>query len=51
MPTGLPYTGLRDAIFTQPTMTEGLNVLLANVPAGRPQALDHETRQVQHAAS
>jgi pyruvate/2-oxoglutarate dehydrogenase complex dihydrolipoamide dehydrogenase (E3) component len=29
---GLPYTGLRDAIFTHPTMSEGLNVLLANVP-------------------
>ena len=30
---GLPYTGLRDAIFTHPTMAEGLNVLLAGVPA------------------
>ena len=30
---GLPYTGLRDAIFTHPTMAEGLNVLLADVPA------------------
>ena len=29
---GLPYTGLRDAIFTHPTMAEGLNVLLAGVP-------------------
>ncbi|HVN29789.1 MAG TPA: FAD-dependent oxidoreductase [Candidatus Binataceae bacterium] len=27
----LPYTILRDAIFTHPTMSEGLNVLLANV--------------------
>jgi pyruvate/2-oxoglutarate dehydrogenase complex dihydrolipoamide dehydrogenase (E3) component len=26
----LPYTVLRDAIFTHPTMSEGLNVLLAN---------------------
>ena len=32
---GLPYTGLRDAIFTHPTMAEGLNVLLANVPAAK----------------
>jgi pyruvate/2-oxoglutarate dehydrogenase complex dihydrolipoamide dehydrogenase (E3) component len=32
---GLPYTGLRDAIFTHPTMAEGLNVLLAGVPAAR----------------
>lgn len=30
---GLPYTGLRDAMFTHPTMAEGLNVLLASVPA------------------
>jgi pyruvate/2-oxoglutarate dehydrogenase complex dihydrolipoamide dehydrogenase (E3) component len=29
---GLPYTGLRDAIFTHPTMAEGLNVLLTAVP-------------------
>jgi pyruvate/2-oxoglutarate dehydrogenase complex dihydrolipoamide dehydrogenase (E3) component len=30
---GLPYTALRDAIFTHPTTAEGLNVLLASVPA------------------
>ena len=29
---GLPYTALRDAILTHPTMAEGLNVLLATVP-------------------
>jgi pyruvate/2-oxoglutarate dehydrogenase complex dihydrolipoamide dehydrogenase (E3) component len=29
----LPYTVLRDAIFAHPTMSEGLNQLLANVPA------------------
>ncbi|MGO9018105.1 MAG: dihydrolipoyl dehydrogenase family protein [Syntrophobacteraceae bacterium] len=29
----LPYTLLRDAIFTHPTTAEGLTVLLANVPA------------------
>jgi pyruvate/2-oxoglutarate dehydrogenase complex dihydrolipoamide dehydrogenase (E3) component len=29
----LPYTVLRNAIFTHPTMSEGLNQLLANVPA------------------
>jgi pyruvate/2-oxoglutarate dehydrogenase complex dihydrolipoamide dehydrogenase (E3) component len=28
----LPYTGLRDAIFTHPTMAEGLNALFAAVP-------------------
>lgn len=33
MQGGLPYTALRDAIFTHPTMAEGLNVLLANVPS------------------
>lgn len=27
---GLPYSVLRDAIFTHPTMAEGLNVLLTN---------------------
>jgi len=30
---GLPYTVLRDAIFTHPTTAEGLVGLLANVPA------------------
>jgi pyruvate/2-oxoglutarate dehydrogenase complex dihydrolipoamide dehydrogenase (E3) component len=29
---GLPCTALRDAIFTHPTMAEGLNVLLASIP-------------------
>jgi len=29
---GLPYTMLRDGIFTHPTVAEGLTVLLANVP-------------------
>jgi pyruvate/2-oxoglutarate dehydrogenase complex dihydrolipoamide dehydrogenase (E3) component len=30
---GLPYTALRDAIFTHPTAAEGLKRLLASVPA------------------
>ena len=30
---GLPYTVLRDAIFTHPTAAEGLAFLLASVPA------------------
>ena len=30
---GLPYTVLRDAIFTHPTTAEGLVFLLASVPA------------------
>jgi hypothetical protein len=29
----LPYTTLRDAIFAHPTMSEGLNQLLAGVSA------------------
>ena len=29
---GLPYTGLRDAILTHPTMAEGLDGLFAAVP-------------------
>jgi pyruvate/2-oxoglutarate dehydrogenase complex dihydrolipoamide dehydrogenase (E3) component len=33
MLAGLPYTALRDAISTHPTMAEGLGVLLAGVPA------------------
>jgi pyruvate/2-oxoglutarate dehydrogenase complex dihydrolipoamide dehydrogenase (E3) component len=33
MLAGLPYTALRDAIFTHPTAAEGLVYLLANVPA------------------
>ncbi len=32
MLAGLPSTGLRDAIFTHPTMAEGLNGLFANIP-------------------
>jgi pyruvate/2-oxoglutarate dehydrogenase complex dihydrolipoamide dehydrogenase (E3) component len=32
MLAGLPYTVLRDAILTHPTMAEGLNVLLTTVP-------------------
>jgi len=32
MAAGLPYTVLRDAIFTHPTMSEGLVTLFSNVP-------------------
>jgi len=28
----MPYSALRDAIFAHPTMAEGLDFLLANVP-------------------
>ena len=33
MLAGMPYTGLRDAIITHPTMAEGLGALFSNVPA------------------
>jgi len=32
MLAGMPYTGLRDAIITHPTMAEGLGALFAKVP-------------------
>lgn len=32
---GMPYTALRDAILTHPTMAEGLNALFAAIPAVR----------------
>jgi len=31
----LPYTAIRDAIFTHPTMAECLNGLFGNVPRGK----------------
>jgi pyruvate/2-oxoglutarate dehydrogenase complex dihydrolipoamide dehydrogenase (E3) component len=35
MLAGLPYTGVRDAIYTHPTMAEGLNEVFENVPPPR----------------
>jgi len=35
MLAGLPYTGLRDAILTHPTMAEGLTTLFASIPPPR----------------
>jgi pyruvate/2-oxoglutarate dehydrogenase complex dihydrolipoamide dehydrogenase (E3) component len=35
----LPFTGLRDAIFTHPTTAEGLSVLLADVVSAKQQAV------------
>jgi hypothetical protein len=32
MLAGQPYTLLRDAVFTHPTMSEGLGTLFARVP-------------------
>ena len=37
MLAGLPFTGLRDAILTHPTMAEGLTVLFVDVPTKNPQ--------------
>jgi pyruvate/2-oxoglutarate dehydrogenase complex dihydrolipoamide dehydrogenase (E3) component len=37
MLAGLPYTALRDAILTHPTMAEGLTVLFASEPGPAPQ--------------
>jgi pyruvate/2-oxoglutarate dehydrogenase complex dihydrolipoamide dehydrogenase (E3) component len=31
---GLPFTVLRDAILTHPTVAEGLNALFAAIPTG-----------------
>jgi hypothetical protein len=33
MLAGMPYTGLRDAIFAHPTMAEGLGPLFSGLPA------------------
>ncbi len=41
---GLPYTALRDAIFTHPTAAEGLLGLFANPPAA-PRAVPEPTRE------
>jgi pyruvate/2-oxoglutarate dehydrogenase complex dihydrolipoamide dehydrogenase (E3) component len=32
MLAGMPYTGLRDAIITHPTMAEGLGALFSRIP-------------------
>jgi pyruvate/2-oxoglutarate dehydrogenase complex dihydrolipoamide dehydrogenase (E3) component len=46
MLAGLPYTALRDAIFTHPTMLEGLIALFTNVP---PASVPVSQEQVLHA--
>ena len=47
MLAGLPYTGLRDAILTHPTMAEGINVLLAPWRAGKARAGACKRRRVE----
>jgi pyruvate/2-oxoglutarate dehydrogenase complex dihydrolipoamide dehydrogenase (E3) component len=46
MQAGMPYTGLRDAIFVHPTMAEGLNVLFASAPAALPARQASPSRQL-----
>src|SRR6266576_111473 len=41
MLAGMPYTFLRDAILTHPTMAEGLTVLFANAPVARESKKQH----------
>jgi pyruvate/2-oxoglutarate dehydrogenase complex dihydrolipoamide dehydrogenase (E3) component len=45
MLAGLPFMALRDAIFTHPTMAEGLNVLFANTTAAEQRATSAEARK------
>jgi hypothetical protein len=40
MLAGVPYTLLRDAVFTHPTMSEGLGMLFARVPKQRDAAVE-----------
>jgi hypothetical protein len=51
MIAGLPYTALRDAILTHPTLLEGLNPLFSFVPsvpksADRHQERDHSAKKL-----
>jgi pyruvate/2-oxoglutarate dehydrogenase complex dihydrolipoamide dehydrogenase (E3) component len=39
MLAGLPYSNLRDAVLAHPTMAEGLDPLLSNVPTRSPQSV------------
>ena len=40
MLAGVSYTLLRDAVFTHPTMSEGLGMLFARVPKRRDAAVE-----------
>jgi hypothetical protein len=50
MLAGLPSASLSDAIFTHPTMAEGLNTLVENVPPRKDGSFDsdHLTAGAQH---
>jgi pyruvate/2-oxoglutarate dehydrogenase complex dihydrolipoamide dehydrogenase (E3) component len=44
---GLPYTALREAILTHPTLIEGLNFLFATVPSAPSQSIGSSDQQQQ----
>jgi pyruvate/2-oxoglutarate dehydrogenase complex dihydrolipoamide dehydrogenase (E3) component len=44
---GLPYTALREAILTHPTLIEGLNFLFATVPSAPSQSMRSEDQRQQ----
>jgi len=44
MIAGLPYTALREAILTHPTLIEGLNFLFASVASESNQAMQTDDR-------
>lgn len=44
MIAGLPYTALRDAILTHPTLAEGLNFLFASLPYAPSKAMQTDDR-------
>jgi pyruvate/2-oxoglutarate dehydrogenase complex dihydrolipoamide dehydrogenase (E3) component len=47
MIAGLPYTALREAILTHPTLIEGLNFLFATVPSAPSQSMRSADQQQQ----
>jgi pyruvate/2-oxoglutarate dehydrogenase complex dihydrolipoamide dehydrogenase (E3) component len=46
MLAGMPYSGLRDAVLTHPTMAEGLDPLFSNVPPRSVQKVAADSRAV-----
>jgi pyruvate/2-oxoglutarate dehydrogenase complex dihydrolipoamide dehydrogenase (E3) component len=49
MLSGLEFPALRDAIFTQPTMPEGVNLLLSNVEVRQPEMLQNACLMLKRA--
>jgi pyruvate/2-oxoglutarate dehydrogenase complex dihydrolipoamide dehydrogenase (E3) component len=50
MLTGLPFTALRDAVLTHPTLAEGLIALFASVPSVKSAAASGERRQERNSS-